>query len=252
MNKPQQRLESLARMLTYILSHRPDEFGLVLDAHGWLSIKELLRALSEEPGWGFVRRSHLQDAVYLLTPRRFEIAENLIRSLPANAALCRATESEWPPALLYRAITRKSHPVVAQQGLRPPPDGQLILARNVEMAQRIGHRRDPQAVLVTVQAPAAAAAGTQFYRYGEELFLTTAIPPNFLQIPPCPKEEPKKPASKPSVSEELGHSTAIPGSVLLDIQGKPLNRSKEPRRKKGPEWKEQARRERRQRRRQPR
>ncbi|MDD3579979.1 MAG: RNA 2'-phosphotransferase [Desulfobacca sp.] len=250
--RPPQRLESLGRMLTYILSHRPDEFGLVLDAQGWLPIKELLRALSEEPGWGFVRRSHLQDAVYLLTPRRFEISANLIRSLPAGAALCRAAESEWPPALLYRAITRKSHAVVAQQGLRPTPDGQLILARNVEMAQRIGQRRDPQAVLVTVQAQAAAAVGSQFYRYGEELFLTTAIPLNFLQVPPCPKEEAKKPAPKPSTPEELRHTTAIPGSVLLDIQGRPVNRSKEQRRKKGPEWKEQARAERRQRRRQPR
>ncbi|MFP3867231.1 MAG: RNA 2'-phosphotransferase [Desulfobacteraceae bacterium] len=252
MSRPQQRLESLGRMLTYILSHRPDEFGLVLDSEGWLSLKNLLQVLAEEPGWGFVRRSHLLDAVHLLTPPRFEVSDNLIRSRPLGAAAGYGCESEWPPVLLYRAITRKSHAVVAQHGLRPPTDGQLVLARTPEMAQRIGRRRDPQAVLVTVQAQAAAGAGGIFYPYGEALFLTDAILPHFLQLPPCPKEGPKKPAPMPAAAEEAGPEPMIPGAVLLDIQGKPVNRGQDRRRKRGPEWKEQVRLERRQRRRQPR
>ncbi|MBW1917225.1 MAG: RNA 2'-phosphotransferase [Deltaproteobacteria bacterium] len=250
MSRPQQRLESLGRMLTYILSHRPDEFGLVLNAEGWLPIKHLLQVLAEEPGWGFVRRSHLLDAVHLLTPPRFEIYDNLIRCRPPGGAACRSQESEWPPSLLYRAITRKSHPVVAQHGLRPPTNGHLVLARGPEMALRMGRRRDPKAMLITVQAQAAAAAGKLFFPYGEKLFLTDAIPPNFLQVPPCPKPEAKKPPPKPAALEKNRRELVIPGSVLLDIQGKPVNRRQEKRRKQGPEWKEQARAERRQRRRQ--
>ena len=61
MRQRQQRQESLAKLLSYILCRRPDEFGLVLDDAGRLPVKELLWALVQEEGWGYVRRSHLGD-----------------------------------------------------------------------------------------------------------------------------------------------------------------------------------------------
>lgn len=249
MRRQQQRLESLARFLTYILGHRPDEFGLVLDDEGWLPIKSLLQVLTEEKGWGFVRRSHLKEAVFLLSPPRFEMTDNLIRSLPPGTAALGAPESEWPPARLYRAITRKSHPVVFDQGLRPPTGGQLVLAIQKEMALRIGRRRDPQPLLVTVQAQDAAAQGIQFFRYGEELYLTEAIPPAHLQIPPLPRERLEKPGPRPSTPEKPRPIPLTSGSIILNIQGQPVTGRKEKGRKKGPEWKKQARAERRRRRR---
>ena len=54
MRQRQQRQESLARLLVYILCRRPDEFGLVLDATGRLPVRELLWALAQEEGWGYV------------------------------------------------------------------------------------------------------------------------------------------------------------------------------------------------------
>ena len=60
-------------MLTYILSHRPDEFGLVLSEEGFIPIKHLLQALSAEPGWGFVRRYHLDQVAGLMSPPAFEV-----------------------------------------------------------------------------------------------------------------------------------------------------------------------------------
>jgi putative RNA 2'-phosphotransferase len=251
MRRQQQRLESLTRLLTYILGHRPDEFGLVLDDGGWLSIKSLLQVLAEEKGWGFVRRSHLKEVVFFLDPPRFELSGNLIRSLQTGPAALRALESDIPPALLYRAITRKSHSVVFEHGLRPPVGGQLVLTVQPEMALRIGRRRDPKAVLVTIQAQEAAAKGMQFFRYGEELYLTEALPPTYLQIPPLPREKLEKPAAKPSAPEMPRPMPFTPGSVMLDIQGRPLTGRKDKGRKKGPEWKKQARAERRKRRREP-
>ncbi len=43
-------LEDLAKVLTYLLCHRPDEFGLVLDPEGFVSVKQLLQALAGEKG----------------------------------------------------------------------------------------------------------------------------------------------------------------------------------------------------------
>ncbi len=86
MRQRQQRQESLAKLLSYILSRRPDEFGLVLDETGRLPVKELLWALAQEEGWGYVRRSHLEEVVNLVTPGAFELDKD---SYPGPSAWTR-------------------------------------------------------------------------------------------------------------------------------------------------------------------
>jgi hypothetical protein len=45
----------------------------VLSDDGFIPIKHLLQTLVAEPGWGFVRRHHLEQLVDLLSPAAFEI-----------------------------------------------------------------------------------------------------------------------------------------------------------------------------------
>ena len=92
MRQRQQRQESLAKLLSYILSRRPDEFGLVLDETGRLPVKELLWALAQEEGWGYVRRSHLEEVVNLVTPGAFELDKASIRALQPGPAKLRSQE----------------------------------------------------------------------------------------------------------------------------------------------------------------
>lgn len=242
MRQPQQRRESLAKLLDYILSRRPDEFGLVLDSRGRLAVKELLRALAQEEGWSYVRRSHLEEVVNLLRPGVLGMDQTHIWAVQPGPADLRAAEPVWPPPLLYRAITAKSHEVVAERGLQPQADQELVLAADPDMARRLGRRRDPEAVLVTVQAQRAAKQGQAFFPYGEGLYLSGAIAPEFLQLPPAPK----KPAAKPA-AEKKPAEPPTPGSVLLDIQGQPVKPWQEKGRKKEPAWKEAARKQRRRR-----
>ncbi|MGQ9920265.1 MAG: RNA 2'-phosphotransferase [Desulfobacca sp.] len=242
MRQAQQRQESLAKLLDYILSRRPDEFGLVLDSQGRLAIKELLRALAQEEGWSYVRRSHLEEVVNLLRPGSLAMDQTYIWAVQPGPAELRAAAPTWPPPLLYRAITAKSHEVVATRGLQPQEKRELVLAATPELALRLGRRRDPQPVLVTVQAQRAAKQGQEFFPYGEGLYLSGAIAPEFLQLPPAPK----KPAAKPA-AEKKPATPPTPGSILVDIQGQPVKPWQEKGRKKDPAWKEAARKQRRRR-----
>jgi putative RNA 2'-phosphotransferase len=241
MRQRQQRQDSLAKLLSYLLTRRPDEFGLVLDEAGRVPVKELLWALAQEEGWGHVRRSHLEEVVNLVQPGAFELDKTYIRALDPGPAELRADEPIWPPPLLYRAITAKSHAIVADRGLQAPPGGELVLASNPEMAKKLGRRRDPEAVLVTVQAQNAAKRGVEFFAYGEGLFLSRDIGLEYLQVPPVPK----KPEAKPAAAEKPASAPPTPGSVWLDIQGQPTKPWKEKGHKKGPAWKEGAKEQRR-------
>ena len=74
-------LEDLAKVLTYLLCHRPDEFGLVLDPEGFVSVKQLLQALAAEKGLAHVRRHDLEQLTGLMSPPRFELTGEKIRAL---------------------------------------------------------------------------------------------------------------------------------------------------------------------------
>jgi len=238
--------EDLAKLLAYILGHRPDEFGLVLDEEGFAGVKQLLAALAGEAGWGWVRRRHLEELAVLLKPPRLELREDRLRSLvPAPARLRRPGEP--PPPLLYTAIPPKAQEPVFASGLQAAAGREILLAATPERALKLGRRRSPEPILVTVQAQAAARKGLAFQGYGEGLFLTGAIPREFLQVPPPPQKREKPKAEKPAPPPPL------PGSVLLDLPqflGKPADaRGKG---KKGePAWKSGTRALRRERRKTP-
>jgi putative RNA 2'-phosphotransferase len=231
MTRLPRQLESLARMLTYILSHRPDEFGLVLSEDGFIPIKYLLQALSAEPGWGFVRRYHLDQVVGLMSPPAFEVNQERIRAL--TPAQLRRDPGEPPPALLYAAIPPKAHAQVWEEGLKPPSDREIVLAATPELAQKLGRRRAPDPIPVIVQAQAANRRGLTFTGYGEGLYLAPALPRDLLQLPP-PPQVPEK--SKPSIPRP---APPTPGSFTLDLPGmlQPPAKPRPKGKKDEPAWK---------------
>jgi len=233
MTRLPRQLESLARMLTYILSHRPDEFGLVLSEEGFIPIKHLLQALATEPGWGFVRRYHLDQVAGLMSPPAFEVEGELIRALKPEPAKLRRLPGEVPPALLYAAIPPKAHARVWEEGLKTPPDRELALAVTPELAKKLGRRQTPDPVMVIVQAQAAVRRGISFTGYGKGWYLAPALPRDVLQLPPPPQAPEKPKPSKPRPQ------APTPGSFTLDLAGM-LHPAAKPRSKgkrDEPDWK---------------
>mgnify|MGYP002064141397 CR=1 FL=1 len=49
------KTHGLSKLLTYVLERKPDEFGLVPDADGFIPVADLLKVAKEE-GWHRVRR----------------------------------------------------------------------------------------------------------------------------------------------------------------------------------------------------
>lgn len=232
MTRLPRQLEDLAKFLTYLLCHRPDEFGLVLDEEGFVSVKQVLQALAAEPGFGHVRRHHLEQLAGLLQPPRFEIEDDRIRGLDPGPADLRRTGEE-PPALLYAAIPAKAHEPVFASGLKGPRGQEVVLADTPELALKLGRRRSPEPVLVTVQAQAAGRTGMIWEKYGEHLYLAREVPRKFLQLPP-PPPKPEKP--KP---EKKAPPPPLPGTVVLDLPDmleKPV-RGKAKGKKDEPAWK---------------
>ena len=225
--------KELAKILAYILGRRPDEFGLVPDSTGYVKIKELLKALSEEEGWRYVRRSHLDEVRLTQANPPIEISDNLIRardreSLPARAA------ADDLPKLLYTCVRQRAYPFVSTKGIMKS-EGDIVLCADREKAERIGKRVDQKPVILTVQVQKSLQRHVRFFSGGGDLYTADSIPAGCFTGPPLPKE--KLDLTPPA--DMIPARPRKPGSFTIGIQsdGTIDASSGDSRNKKEPPWK---------------
>ena len=240
------QLKDLRKIIEYILFYRPDEFGLFLDDDGSLPIKELMWALHEETGWRHIRIGHLKELAYSEFELAFTLEEKHIRP---RGKPSQQTSDTVPPRLLFSAARRKAYPVILKHGLRPGNRPYVPLATTEEMALRIGKRRDPKPILLTLHAAQAHDSGHLFFLGGDLLYLVKSLPASFISGPPLRETPPSRkiPSQKPSRPREAEVPEMI-GSFLLDPEKDP-DPMRRQRRKREKERKRQRSRERRDKRR---
>ena len=241
---PQQSTRRLEKFIVYVLGRRPDEFGLVPEADGWVKLKDLLKAINEEDGWRYVRRSHFDEIVLTQPAPEIEINDNRVRArfrehLPVPQPV------DGPPKLLYTCIRRRAYFVVLEKGIAAAEGEKVVLAASPDLALRIGKRRDPHPVLLTVNVEQALTHGIALLRFGELIYLADAIPSGCFTGPPLPKEKPV--AAKPAVEPERA-SRHDAGTFVLDPRRfDPAIRKNDPARKhREQDWKKDRRQQRKQ------
>jgi len=234
--KTQIRVTDLSRFLIYVLAHRPDEFGLVPDPAGFVPLKELLQAIHEEPGWGYVREGHIREVLMGRDGALFVREEDRLRTLEKRWRLDLEAPSENLPKILFIAVRRKAHVHVMQKGLFS--DKSLVLSPERDMALRIGRRRDQKPILLEVMTGPAQRQGVSFHAFGD-LYLAREIPAECISGPPPPEEtqEPRPPKKEKPIPQP---SILSGGTFVLQIQRDPdLSRRRSGKKPRG--WKEESR-----------
>ena len=191
----------LKKQLVYILGRRPDEFGLVTDADGYVKIKDLLRVLHEETDLKFVRQVNLKEIIYNESEPGIEIKDKYIRAIDRPVLLDHnPISANELPKLLYTCVRNKAHQHVLKKGITSGRSARVILTRNPEMALRMGKRWSSQPVLLTVQVNKALQNKVVFYQSGH-LILTDAVPLGCFSAPPLkvrPEENKPRPEEAPA------------------------------------------------------
>ena len=237
--KHQIKADNLSRLLVYILGHRPDEFGLVPDQEGFIAFKELLQAIHEEPGWGYVRRGHIHEILLGKERDFFETEDDRIRVLERHWRLDLDCPSRELQKILYIGVRKRAHPHALQKGLKSAQGRFLVLSPERSMAMRIGKRRDQSPVLLEIRTEPAQQAGTPFFPFGG-LFLCPEISAQWISGPPLPKDFVKKEVRESEKPEKI-QPDFIAGSFVLDPERDPApHRKAKGRKQKG--WKEDVRR----------
>jgi putative RNA 2'-phosphotransferase len=184
--KSMKNTKKFASLLQYILGRRPDEFGLWPNSEGYVALKDFLKVLHEEK-WHHLRPNHLETWLYSVPEVGIEINGRLIRARERRRLPLISTGGKLPKQL-YTCIRRKAYAATAENGLGPQGgSGKVLLFSNIELARRVGRRRDADPVVVTVQTTVAQRFGIQFARFGEALYLAPRIPAEGCRLPAAPK-----------------------------------------------------------------
>lgn len=164
---------STSKFLSYVLRHRPDSIGLVLDKNGWANIDELM-SKSTEP----LSLEDIIAAVENNDKKRFTLdLEN--RRIRANQGHSINVDVELkeviPPPILYHGTVSKFLPAILKEGLKPMTRQHVHLSGDIETAQKVGNRRG-NGIILNVHTPELLKNGHKFYLSENGVWLTDFVP----------------------------------------------------------------------------
>ena len=177
----ERRTVKVSKYLSKHLRHQPERIGLTLDASGWVEIDDLLAATAAH---NFrITREELDHVVASNDKKRFAIEGTRIRasqghSIEVDLALPPAT----PPAYLYHGTVAANLDAIRAEGLRPMNRHDVHLSPDRETATRVGARRG-RPVVLSVDTGAMHRDGHVFHVSANGVWLTQAVPPQYLRFP---------------------------------------------------------------------
>ncbi|MGW6471964.1 RNA 2'-phosphotransferase [Streptomyces nigra] len=177
----ERRTVKVSKYLSKHLRHQPERIGLVLDEGGWVEIDTLIAA-ARTHGFSFTR-DELDHVVAANDKKRFAVDGTRIRasqghSVEVDLGLAPAT----PPPYLYHGTVAAHLGAIRAQGLRPMNRHDVHLSPDRETAARVGARRG-RPVVLSVDTGAMHRDGHVFHVSANGVWLTKAVPPEYLRFP---------------------------------------------------------------------
>lgn len=173
----EKRLIQASKFLSLVLRHQPHSIGLCLDQAGWAAVDELI-AKSR----GRLSPDIIRDVVEQNDKKRFALSVDgqFIRANQGHSIIVDlGLEPIIPPDTLYHGTAQRFLEAIRNQGLTSQSRQHVHLSPDHETAIKVG-KRHGRPVVLDVAAGKMHAAGHSFYRSENGVWLTDAVPAEFL------------------------------------------------------------------------
>lgn len=172
------------KFLSLVLRHRPESIGLTLDPNGWADVDELIACAARHGRR--LDRAAIGDMVATNDKQRFALSDDGGRIRAVQGHSLRGVDLELaevtPPEVLFHGTVDRFVAAIRGEGLQPRQRQHVHLSADRETAERVGRRRGTPVVL-TVAAGEMNRAGMVFHQAENGVWLTAAVPPQYLQFP---------------------------------------------------------------------
>jgi len=177
---PADAVSQLSKFLSFVLRHKPEAIGLMLDPQGWAPIEDLI-AKSDAAGTHFSRQD-LLHVVESSEKKRFTLSADgqCIRAAQGHSiAVELGLSPQEPPSVLYHGTATRFVDAILSEGLKPQARQQVHLSVDEATAHRVGQRHGTPVILV-VEALRMHQQGFPFFLADNGVWLTDQVPPQFL------------------------------------------------------------------------
>lgn len=170
--------------MSLILRHKPETIGIELDGHGWADVEELIGGIAKTREFN---RRMLEEIVRTDNKQRYSFNEDktMIRANQGHSISVDVELKETvPPEKLWHGTGEKYMASIDKQGLIPKSRLYVHLSKDTETAVKVG-RRHGRPVLYIVKAGDMCRAGFKFYLSENGVWLTKAVPAEYLEKQPA-------------------------------------------------------------------
>jgi len=171
---------ALSKFLSFVLRHKPDAIGLVLDPQGWVCVDELIEK-GNAAGTRF-SRDDLRHVVETSDKKRFSISADGMRIRAAqghSVTVELGLPPREPPLTLYHGTAARFVEAILSEGLKPQSRQQVHLSIDLATAQRVGQRHG-KPFIFRIDALRMHQQGFSFYLADNGVWLVDQVPPEFL------------------------------------------------------------------------
>lgn len=198
-------LDHLGRVMTGVLRHFPEKYGLAVDGHGWIELGKLVQAIStRHRGYRWLRTHHLVAIAESDPKGRYEVRDERIRATYGHTLeITLDHPTDDIPEELYFPVTPEESGIVLEVGLKPSDRKMVHLSKTAPDAHAAGAVRHPNPVILAVDTRAAREDGLLIMKAAKTVYLIDQVPAKYLHRhdfvppPPDPKDGPSPSASAP-------------------------------------------------------
>jgi putative RNA 2'-phosphotransferase len=168
-------LKEKSKFLSYVLRHKPEEFGLTLAEGGWVSVEALMKACS-------FTKKELDEIVSTDEKKRYSFDNNgNIRANQGHSAVVEMNFQEVePPEFLYHGTGDQNQSIIASEGIKKMNRQHVHLSSDMKTATTVG-KRHGRPLLITVKAKQMYDDGCKFYCSDNGVWLTDYIDPKYFE-----------------------------------------------------------------------
>ena len=175
------RLDHYGKTLAFLLRHKPDSVGLSVDEFGYVSVADLLDAVTEH--YFPLDMDTLQKVVdtdskgrYAFNSDKTKIRALQGHSFPVNLELVEQT----PPDVLYHGTPRRNSSNIEVEGLCKMERNHVHLTDDIYTAFNVGMRYHDKVVICVVDAKQMSIDGFKFYQSQNNVWLIEHVPSKYL------------------------------------------------------------------------
>ena len=178
----EKQLAKTSKFLSFVLRHKPEAIGIVLDKNGWIETTVLLEACRSHNH--SISREELEEVVRSNDKKRFAFNEDgsKIRASQGHSIEIElAYQAIEPPEFLYHGTATRFLEGIKEKGLLKGNRHQVHLSGDVETAQKVGSRHG-KSVVLKIAAADMHRDGFDFFLSANGVWLTEHVPIHYIQF----------------------------------------------------------------------